>query len=319
MRQGYKDLWDTKIQKHMLHMEIVRRTPTYQRRFDEAFTKYLQSAYGNDADIIALKADPKVRAIFVDESLEGKELASSMGLSALMDADLSKKIPTIAHYKSTVRLIRANAEDKPSSSLDEPGPGKPPNPIMDTLRDGRYLTLEIDLQNPQEDIRAALDFLVFAVFWEGVNQGRQKTPRTKALNADDIKFFDLKADGEKVLRIMRENYPNTRGKDPNVDPKAKSRYRSLLSRIKTVKELMHDWGDWGLVLGWKNIAALFGISIRTAQNWEENRGLPVLRWRRGRGGRPRVYIEKGIVRAWLVKDMNEQRKLRINKGVQSAK
>jgi len=78
---------------------------------------------------------------------------------------------------------------------------------------------------------------------------------------------------------------------------------------------MDDWEDRGLVLGWKNIAALFGISVRTAQNWEEYRGFPVLRMRRGRGGRPRVYIEMGILRAWLVKDMNAQRELRLNKRV----
>jgi hypothetical protein len=69
---------------------------------------------------------------------------------------------------------------------------------------------------------------------------------------------------------------------------------------------MKGWEDWGLVLGWRAIAALFQVSIMTVQGWEHTRGLPVLRMRRGRGGRRRVYIERGILRAWLVKEMNEQ-------------
>jgi hypothetical protein len=238
MRKGYKELWERKTKKHLLQIEILRRTPTYQRVFDETFIQYLQFAYGSDADISTLKADPNVRTCFVKESLEGKLLASSMRLPTLIDADLSIKIPTIGYYQSTIRLIRSYAGDKPSSCINEPTPGKPPNSIMDTLRDGRYLSLEIDLQNSQEDIRAALDFWVFAVFWEGVNPQREKQPRSSALADEDLDIFDLKMRGRSVLKIMRERYPETKGKDPNIDSEAKKKYRRLHSRIKIVQGLI---------------------------------------------------------------------------------
>jgi len=46
---------------------------------------------------------------------------------------------------------------------------------------------------------------------------------------------------------------------------------------------------------WKEIAAFFGVSVRTVQLWEEERGLPV---RRHPGGRGRVFAYISELQAW---------------------
>ncbi|MGJ5813635.1 helix-turn-helix domain-containing protein [Paludibaculum fermentans] len=52
----------------------------------------------------------------------------------------------------------------------------------------------------------------------------------------------------------------------------------------------------GLLSSWKEIAAYLGVSVRTAQKWEAERGLPV---RRLPGGRGRVIVSIDELSAWL--------------------
>lgn len=49
------------------------------------------------------------------------------------------------------------------------------------------------------------------------------------------------------------------------------------------------------LVSWKEIAAFFQVTVRTAQNWEAERGLPV---HRIPGGRGRVYAEPAELLAW---------------------
>ncbi len=55
--------------------------------------------------------------------------------------------------------------------------------------------------------------------------------------------------------------------------------------------------DSALLSSWKEIAAHLGVSVRTAQNWEAERGLPV---RRVPGGRGRVVVYVSELDAWLI-------------------
>jgi hypothetical protein len=52
----------------------------------------------------------------------------------------------------------------------------------------------------------------------------------------------------------------------------------------------------GLLSSWKEIAAYLGVNVRTAQNWETDRGLPV---RRLPGGRGRVVVSVDDLNSWL--------------------
>lgn len=53
--------------------------------------------------------------------------------------------------------------------------------------------------------------------------------------------------------------------------------------------------------GWKEIAGHFRVSIRTVQQWEAERGLPVQRMA---GGRGRVWAEVGELDAWRAKQVS---------------
>lgn len=53
--------------------------------------------------------------------------------------------------------------------------------------------------------------------------------------------------------------------------------------------------------GWKDIAAHFRVSVRTVQQWEAERGLPVQRMA---GARARVWAEVGALDAWRAKQMS---------------
>lgn len=52
----------------------------------------------------------------------------------------------------------------------------------------------------------------------------------------------------------------------------------------------------GMLSSWKEIAAHFGVTVRTVQNWEAERGLPVERLP---GPRGRVYANPAALDAWL--------------------
>lgn len=52
----------------------------------------------------------------------------------------------------------------------------------------------------------------------------------------------------------------------------------------------------GKLTSWKEIAAHFGVTVRTAQKWEAERGLPV---ERRPGPRGRVYADPAALDAWL--------------------
>jgi len=52
----------------------------------------------------------------------------------------------------------------------------------------------------------------------------------------------------------------------------------------------------GLLSSWKEVAAYLGVTVRTAQKWEAERGLPV---RRLPGGRSRVVVSAEELDAWL--------------------
>ncbi|MBI4893113.1 MAG: helix-turn-helix domain-containing protein [Acidobacteria bacterium] len=56
--------------------------------------------------------------------------------------------------------------------------------------------------------------------------------------------------------------------------------------------------DPALLSSWKEIAAYLGVNVRTAQNWEVERGLPI---RRLPGGRGRVFISISELDEWLEK------------------
>lgn len=256
-RQSYKRLWAERNRKQRLEIEILRRTPTFKRLFDAAFTLYLQSAYGHDSDISAIKADPDIRTMFVEESFEGRMLTSAMELPVLVDADVSIKVPEIAYYKSTTRLMHTLAGTKPSSEENQRDTLRictpkhaPPEAsksdtrgtpkIMDTLRNSRYLTIEIDLQNPQEDIRASIDFWVFDVFWKGVTSREGRKPRSIALNDEDLEIYDLKTSRESILKIARKRNPKIKSKSPNEPGEARTIYRRLLSRNRKVKILIEQ-------------------------------------------------------------------------------
>jgi hypothetical protein len=53
---------------------------------------------------------------------------------------------------------------------------------------------------------------------------------------------------------------------------------------------------------WKEIAAYLGVSVRTAQHWERNRGLPV---RRLAGEKGRVCIEVAVAEKAIVPEAVE--------------
>ena len=56
-----------------------------------------------------------------------------------------------------------------------------------------------------------------------------------------------------------------------------------------------------LLTTWKEIAAVLGVSVRTAQLWTFNRGLPIIRY----GGR--VAISRQAIEKWFLSPMSGQR------------
>lgn len=53
----------------------------------------------------------------------------------------------------------------------------------------------------------------------------------------------------------------------------------------------------GLLHGWKDIATFLGVSVRTAQRWERESGLPVRRIQARRGHS--AFAAEADLRAWL--------------------
>jgi hypothetical protein len=133
--------------------------------------------------------------------------------------------------------LRPLTPDDNSPEDNEYEPRENPK-LIDALRDGRYLTIEIDLQNPQEKIRNSMDFLVFDVLWQTANQERIKPLRSKALDFEDLLLYDWKMGNKAILKFMRQSNPKTRSKNPNDDREAKNIYRRLLSRFHAVKKII---------------------------------------------------------------------------------
>jgi hypothetical protein len=290
-RQSYKNLWESENLKRRLQLEILRRTPTYNRLFDIVFTEYLQFTYPNNANIPELKTDPDIRATFLRKSFEGKRLANSLKIEVLLDPDVSIKIPEFAYYKNTIKLVHSLADTNPQKNNLPEDRNLETRTVMDSLRDERYLSIEIDLFNTQEDIRAAIDFWVFDIFWKAVNPEGQRQTRCEALDDEDLKLYDLNT-RRPVLQIMREQYPETKGKNPNIDPDAKRIYRRLLSRVNTVKKLIEQEDNQLKAL---TATSSFLIDLMT----------------RAVGNQPRSASPKPTVAE--VKEMLEERKSRLHR------
>ena len=58
------------------------------------------------------------------------------------------------------------------------------------------------------------------------------------------------------------------------------------------------------IVGWANIARRLGVAVRTAQDYERGRGLPIKRM----GGL--VYADEQELFAWMVKENNRRRKIK---------
>jgi|GEM_PF-1713183 len=204
--------------------EAKRRSKGYQRDWDHAFQKYLkfrvmQEYAFNDEDLTEEEIEHKLltdknKNLHYDFliSSEGEKLATKHNMNfayhydspVFPEDESGKKTFLISVFRDAapVTVLPADKIELPMASYKRYTTLTPPS----KLREGRFLTVEIDLQHPMSNIMISLNYHLYH-YSNYVKQSKRK----RSTKVDPIIAWDMAMKGMNPYEITKELFPDSVG------------------------------------------------------------------------------------------------------------